>query len=75
MLDNKQFPCHVDYLHSEAIKLLGLVRFINFSSLDSLRILLIITIRRKLEYISVVWNNLTLADSNYLQDIENLQMY
>jgi hypothetical protein len=39
MLDSKlHFHRHVDYLHSQALKLLGLIRFItyNFSSLDSL---------------------------------------
>jgi hypothetical protein len=53
MLDSKMhFHRHVDYLHSRALKLLGLIRFVtyNFSSLDSLKVLYIAVIRSKLEY-------------------------
>jgi hypothetical protein len=73
MLDSKlHFHRHVDYLRSQALKLLGLIRVItyNFSSLGSLKVLYITLIRSKLEYASVVWNNLNLADSNKLENIQ-----
>jgi hypothetical protein len=72
MLDSKlHFHRHLDYLRSQALKLLGLIRFItyNFSSLHSLKVLYITLIRSKLEYASVAWNNLALADSNKLENI------
>jgi hypothetical protein len=68
------FHRHVDYLHSQALKLLGLIRFItyNFSSLNTLKVLYtsITLILSKLEYASVVRNNLTLADSNKLESLQ-----
>jgi hypothetical protein len=65
------FHHHVVYVHSQALKLLGLIHFItyNFSFLDSQEVLYITLICSKLEYMSVVWNNLTLADSNKLENI------
>jgi hypothetical protein len=50
------FDRHVDYLHSQALKLLGLIRFItyNFSSLNSVKVSYISLIRSKLEHASVV---------------------
>jgi hypothetical protein len=66
------FHRHVDYIHSQTLKLLGLIRFIayNFSSLDSLKVLYITLILSKLKHASVIWNNLTLAYSNKLENIE-----
>jgi hypothetical protein len=59
------FHCHVDFLYSQALRTLGLIRFITyeFSSLDSLVVLFIAVIRSKIDYGSVVWNKLTSTDS------------
>jgi hypothetical protein len=59
-------------ISSEAWKLWGLIHFItnNFSSLDSYKILYVALIGSKFEYSSVAWNNLTLADSNKLQNTQ-----
>jgi hypothetical protein len=73
MLDSKlDFYRHVYYLRTQALKLLGLIRFItyNFSSLDSLKILYISLVPLTTEYASVVWNNLTLAATNNLENIQ-----
>jgi hypothetical protein len=44
------FRRHIDYLHFQALKLLGLIRLItyNFSSLDSLKVLYITLILTRL---------------------------
>lgn len=59
---------HVEYVHSQALRILGLVRYVtyrpNFSSPNSLIVLHNALIMSKLEYASVVWNNLTLTNSN-----------
>jgi hypothetical protein len=73
MVDSKlYFHRHVDFVYSQALRTLGLIRFItyNFSSFDTLFVLYIALIRSKLEYASVVWNMLTSTDSN---KIENTQ--
>jgi hypothetical protein len=73
MLDSKlYFRCHVDFVYSQALKKLGLIRFIAYNSsyLDSLVVLYIALIRSKLKYASVQRNNLTSTDSN---KIENTQ--
>jgi hypothetical protein len=73
MLDSKlYFHYHVDFIYSQALRTLGLIRFItyNFSYLDTLVVLYIALIRSKLEYASVVWNKLTSTDTN---KIENTQ--
>jgi hypothetical protein len=65
MVDSKlYFNCHVDFVYSQALSILGLICFItyNFSSSDSLVVLYIVLIRSKLECASVVWNKLTLTD-------------
>jgi hypothetical protein len=52
------FHNHVDYIFSECIKLLGIIRSITFtfSSLECLYTLYLTLVRSKLEYASVVWN-------------------
>jgi hypothetical protein len=73
MLDSKlHFLRHIDYLYSRALKLLGLIRFItyDFSFLDCLKVLYTALFRSNLEYASVAWNNLTLADSNKLENVQ-----
>jgi small-conductance mechanosensitive channel len=73
-LGNKLFfHLHVNYIFSVASKLRGLIHFItcNFSTLDSLVVLLYISlVRSKLEYASIAWNDLTLTDSNKLESIQ-----
>jgi hypothetical protein len=48
------------YVHSQALKLLGLFRFITyiFSCLDGLNVSCTTVIRSELEYASVVWKTL-----------------
>jgi hypothetical protein len=61
VLDSKlHFLCHVDCVHSQALRILGLIPFItyNFSSLDSLVDLYNTLVESNPEYASVVWNNL-----------------
>jgi hypothetical protein len=50
------FRRHVDYLHSEAQTLLGVIRFFtyNLSSLDSIKVSCITLIHSKLKYASVI---------------------
>jgi hypothetical protein len=60
------FHRHVDYLHSQAT---AAVRAI-FSSLDNLNVLYVTLILSKFVYASVVWSNLTLADSSKLEIIQ-----
>jgi hypothetical protein len=63
MLDSKlHFHCYVDYVHSQALRILGLIRYITYksSSLDSIIALYNALIKSRLEYASVVWNSLTI---------------
>jgi hypothetical protein len=63
---------HLDFLFSECIKLLGLIRSITFrfSSLDCLYVLYFMLFRSKLEYASVVWNSITSTDANKPERIQ-----
>jgi hypothetical protein len=73
MLDSKfYFHCHDDFFYSQALRTLGLIRFItyNFSSLDSLVVLYIVLIIPKVEYPSIVWNKLTSTHSNKIENIQ-----
>jgi hypothetical protein len=72
-LDSKlHFHNHVDYVFSECIKLLGLIRSItySFSSLECLYVLYPTLVRSRLEYASVVWNSITSTDANKLERIQ-----
>ncbi|PNF39610.1 hypothetical protein B7P43_G10540 [Cryptotermes secundus] len=66
------FHTHVNYIFSECLKLLGLIRSntYRFSSLESLYVLYFTLIRSKLEYASVVWNSITSTDANKLERIQ-----
>ncbi|PNF36364.1 hypothetical protein B7P43_G18042 [Cryptotermes secundus] len=71
-LDSKlHFHTHVNYIFSERIKLLGLIRSITYrvSSLESLFVLYF-TLGSKLEYASVVRNSITSTDANKLEHIQ-----
>jgi hypothetical protein len=73
MLDSKlHFHRHIDNLYPQALKLLGLIRFItyNFSSLNCLEVFYTALVPSNLEYAPVAWNNLTLADSNKLENVQ-----
>jgi hypothetical protein len=72
MLDSKlYFHRHVDFVHSQALRTLGLISYVtyNFSFLDCIVVLYNSLIRSKLEYASVVGNNLSLTDSNKTENI------
>jgi hypothetical protein len=72
-IDSKlRFHNHVDYIFSQCIKLLGLVRTLtfSFSSLDCLYMLYFTLFRSKLEYTSVVWNSITTTGANKLERIQ-----
>jgi hypothetical protein len=66
------FHHHVDYIFSQAVRLLGLIRTVtsSFSSLQSLLMLYYTLVRPKLEYASVVWNSITCCDASKLQRIQ-----
>jgi hypothetical protein len=73
MLDSKlYFYRHVDFVHSQALRTLGLIRYVtyNFSNLDCIVVLYNSLIRPELEYASVAWNNLFLTDSNKIENIK-----
>jgi hypothetical protein len=67
MLDSKlYFHCHVDFVYSQALRTLGLMRYIihNLSSQESLVALYNASIRSMLEYAFAIWYNNTCTDYN-----------
>jgi hypothetical protein len=66
------FHNHVDYVFSECIKLLGLIRSITYSlsSLESLYVLYFTLVSSRLQYASVVWNSIISTDANELERIQ-----
>jgi hypothetical protein len=74
LFDSKlYFHNHADFIFSECIKLLGLIRYITFrfSSLDCLYVLYFTFVRSKLKYASVVWHSITSADANKPERIQH----
>jgi hypothetical protein len=66
MLDSKlHFHHHVDCLNSQALKLLGLIRFssCNSYSLDNVKVSYITVICSKIVHAPAVWNNFTFSES------------
>jgi hypothetical protein len=73
MLNSKlYFHCHVDFVYSQACRASRLIRYImyKFSSLDCLVVLHNAEIRSKLDYAFVTCNNLTITDSNKIENIQ-----
>ena len=66
------FHNHVDYIFSQTIRLLGLIRSVtfSFSSLQSLLMLYCTLVTPKLEYASVAWNSITSTDTSKLERIQ-----
>jgi hypothetical protein len=77
LLDCKlYFHQHGDYILSQGLKMLGLIRYItsSFSTLESLSVLYRSLVRSKLEYASFIWNSITLLILPNLKEFkENLQ--
>jgi hypothetical protein len=72
-LDSKiYFHTHVDYVFSQSVRMLGLIRTIaySFSTLDSSFILYITLVRSKLECACTVWNSITSTDAKKLESIQ-----
>jgi hypothetical protein len=72
-LDSKlHFHAHVNYISSQSVRTLGLIQTItySFSTLDSLLILYLTTVRPKLEYASTVCNSITDTDTKKLERIQ-----
>jgi hypothetical protein len=72
-LDSKlHFHAHVDYIFSQSVRTLGLVRTKTyyFSTLDSPLILYLTLVRPKLECASTVWNSIPATDAKRLERIQ-----
>ena len=72
-LDSKlHFQAHVDYIISQSLRTLGLIRVLTYSisALDCLLLLFSTLVRPKLEYASVVWNSVTSTDARKQERIQ-----
>ena len=72
-LDSKlHFHAHVDYIVSQSLRTLGLIRTLtnSFSTLDCLLLLYSTLVRPKLQYASVLWNSVTSTDAIKLESIQ-----
>ena len=70
LLDYKlHLHAHVDYIFSQSLRTLGLIRTLTycFSTVDCLLLLYSTVVRPKLEYASVVWNSVTSTDAKKLE--------
>lgn len=73
LLDSKlYFHYHVDFIRSQSLKMIGLIRSItySFSTPDSLLVLYYTLVRSRLEYASVAWNSITNTDSKKIENIQ-----
>jgi hypothetical protein len=72
-LDSKlHFHAHADYIFSQSVRMLGLIRTVtySFTTLDSLLTLYLPPVRPKLEYASIVWNCITATDAEKPERIQ-----
>jgi hypothetical protein len=70
MLDSKLYlHCHVDFVYSQELRTLGLIHYVIYI-FCSLIVLHNAVVTSKLEYASVIWNNLTSTDFNITENIQ-----
>jgi hypothetical protein len=72
-LDSKlRFHAHVECIFSQPVRTLGTIRTVtcSFSTLDSLLILYLTPVSPKLEYVSTVWNSITVTDAKQPERIQ-----
>jgi hypothetical protein len=73
LLDCKlYFHHHSDYISSQGLKMLGLIRYItsSFSTPHSLSVLYTTLVRPNLEYASVAWNSITSTGLSKLERVK-----
>jgi hypothetical protein len=66
------FHVHVDYIFSQSVRMLGLIRIVtySFSTFDNLPILYLTLVPPKPEYASTVWSSITDTDAKKLERIQ-----